>query len=164
MLNSLSVIAVATELGIDDGAICRALLSTQAPSTGLVRQGTSNLQAYSLYLQGLYSWNQWTREADLRAVDYLHHAIDLDPNYAQAYALLGDVYNVLGGPMGVSRVENMAKALASANKALELDPNLGNAHSALGMYHGLYSWDWVQADRHLGRALELEPGSARDDR
>jgi len=56
------------------GAICRALLSTQAPSTGLVRQGTSNLQAYNLYLQGLYSWNQWTREANLRAVDYLHQA------------------------------------------------------------------------------------------
>jgi len=28
------------------------------------------------------------------------------------------------------------------------------------MYHGLYSWDWVRADQHLSRALELEPGSA----
>src|SRR5258708_7574401 len=84
------------------GATCRTLLSAQPSPTGLVRQGTSNLQAYNLYLQGRYSWNQWTREANLRAVDYLHKAIERDPNYAQAYALLADVYNVLGGPMGVS--------------------------------------------------------------
>src|SRR5437588_1566840 len=143
------------------GAICRALLSTQAPSTGLVRQGTSNLQAYNLYLQGLYSWNQWTREADLRALDYLHQAIDLEPNYAQAYALLAGVHNVLGGPLRLNRAENMAKALASAQKALEIDPDSGEGHLALGMYHAIYNWDWEQADRHLGRALELEPGSAR---
>jgi len=54
----------------------------------------------------------------------------------------------------------MAKALASAQKAQQLDPDLGAAHLALGMYHAIYNWDWEQADRHLGRALELEAGSA----
>ena len=57
-----------------------------------IRQGTLDPQAYQLFLQGRYAWNQRTR-ADLdAAIGYFTAAIAKDPNYAQAYSGLADVY------------------------------------------------------------------------
>src|SRR6185503_14392452 len=61
----------------------------------LAKRYTENTEAYQLYLKGRYYWDKRTPEDLKKAVDYFRQAIDLDPNYALAYAGLADTYNVL---------------------------------------------------------------------
>jgi Flp pilus assembly protein TadD len=54
----------------------------------------------------------------------------------------------------------MPKAKAAANKAVEIDDTLAEAHAELGSIIFWYDWDWNAAEKHIKRALELNPNSA----
>ena len=55
--------------------------------------------------------------------------------------------------------ETAAKALAAVTRALELDDQLAEAHASLGRLH-TQRWSWLEAERELRRALELDPAYA----
>jgi serine/threonine-protein kinase len=91
-------------------------------------------------------------EADLKqAIDYFQRAIQLQPDYAMAYAGLSLSSRLLKA-RGFTQEEGSARM--AAVKALELDPNLGEAHAAMA---GLKfdDWDWIGAETEARRALEL---------
>jgi len=51
----------------------------------------------------------------------------------------------------------MPRARASAEEALEREPKLAEAHVVLAAVALYYDWDWIEAEKSLGRALELNP-------
>jgi Flp pilus assembly protein TadD len=57
---------------------------------------------------------------------------------------------------GVPSSESLPKAQAFAQKALQIDDSIGEAHATLGLAN-TYSWRWVEAERDLKRAIELNP-------
>jgi TolB-like protein/DNA-binding winged helix-turn-helix (wHTH) protein/Tfp pilus assembly protein PilF len=121
-----------------------------------------NPEAYEAYLKGRYFWNKRTADGLKRAIDYFDHAIENDPNYAQAYTGLADSYALLGDwEYGVlPPKEALPRAKAAASKALELDDTLGEAHTSLAFSLDLFDWDWESAEREFRRAIELNPGYA----
>jgi serine/threonine-protein kinase len=124
----------------------------------LTRHHTENAEAYQAYLKGLYYWNKFTEEGLKKSIEHFRQAIEIDPNYALAYAGLAHTYHQLVGvyPPG----EVMPKAKAAAVKALELDGTLAEAHAALGWVRWRYDWDWPEAERAFKRANELNPNYA----
>ena len=64
---------------------------------------TSNLAAYEYVLRGRGAWSHETRESNDEAIDLFQRAIDLDPNYADAYAALGGAL-CRGGRVRVVRI------------------------------------------------------------
>ena len=70
------------------------LLSSEKAS--LLKQPTENPEAYQLYLKGRYYWHQRTEEAVKKGIECFGQAIDIDPNYALAYAGLADSCSLLG--------------------------------------------------------------------
>ena len=65
--------------------------------------GTTNPEAYRLYLQGRQLWYGRTGDGLKKSIDLFQQAIAADPNYALAYAGLADTYNVASGyPTGIS--------------------------------------------------------------
>jgi adenylate cyclase len=88
------------------------------------------------------------------------HAVDLDPNYAAAYAALGEAYyeTVVSG-WTEFREEEIERAESFAQKALALDPVATRAYSLLSsinMYRRRYDLALGQIDR----ALEINPSDA----
>jgi tetratricopeptide (TPR) repeat protein len=124
----------------------------------LTRHYTENTEAYQAYLKGRYFWNKFTGEALKKSIEHFQHAIEIDPNYALAYAGLADAYHELVGVHSPGEV--MPKAKAAAMKALELDGTLAEAHAALGWVRWRYDWDWPEAEREFKRANELNPNYA----
>lgn len=123
----------------------------------LARKPTENLEAYGLYLKGRYHMIKDTEEASWKAIESYEKAIELDPNYALAYAGLADAYGGLGGVWGfVSPTETVPKSRAAALRAIELDETLAEAHAALAGCK-FFEWNWEEAERELKRALELNP-------
>jgi len=133
---------------------------TGEQKTRLARRSTANPEAYQLYLKGRYEWNKRTAESLKNSVAYFEQAIERDPSYAQAYAGLADVYNVIGAYEHLSPQETFPKARVAAMKALELDDTLAEAHTALAMVRSHYDWDWAGAEKEFQRALELNPNYA----
>src|SRR6267378_384684 len=62
----------------------RERLSTE-PKKTVTHGGTSDPEAYQLYLKGLYHWEKRTPESLEKSKDYFNQAIQRDPNYALAY-------------------------------------------------------------------------------
>ena len=127
----------------------------------LVKRYTKNTEAYHLYLKGRYFTNKRTPEWIKKGIEHFQQAIDLDPNYALAYAGLADSYAFLASSTGgYAPREIYPKAEAAAQKSLELDDTLGEAHSTLGFYYLLFAWDFAAAKREYKRAIELSPNYA----
>ncbi len=126
----------------------------------LTKHGTENQKAYDSFNLGLYGWykNNYDIEGLKKNTQYFERAIDLDPNYAEAYGWLATINSRLGLTGGADRKEYELKAQELARKALALDDTVIPAHLVLAVSAYSYHWDWAQAEEHfkLARALNAE--------
>jgi eukaryotic-like serine/threonine-protein kinase len=126
----------------------------------LAKRPTENVEAYQLYLQGLFYWNKWTEADFKKAADYFTRAVQKDSRYALSYAGLADTYSLLGDAGYLPPSEAWPKAKAAAMQALEIDDTLAEAHTSLALVKEHFEWDWTGAETEFRRAIELNPNSA----
>jgi serine/threonine-protein kinase len=126
----------------------------------LVKHHTENLEAYNLYLKGLYFWNKRTPEGMRKGKEYFQQAIETDPTYSLAYVGLADAFSLLGYYEILPPKDVYPKAKALARKALEIDHTLGEAYASLGFISTCYDWEWLAAEREFKRAIELNSNYA----
>jgi adenylate cyclase len=121
---------------------------------------TNSLAAYEYVLHGREFLSHRTRDQNNEAQKMFQRAIDLDPNYAAAYAALGEAYyeTVVSG-WTEFREDEIERAESLAQKALALDPATTSAYrllSNVNMYRRRYDLALGQIDR----ALEINPSDA----
>ncbi len=127
----------------------------------LAKRYTDDTEAYHLYLKGRYYVHKRTPSWIKKGVEHFLQAIDLDPNYALAYAGLAEAYGFLASSTGGQPPrEAYPRAKSAATKALELDDTLGEAHCTLGFFRLLFDWDIEAAEAEYQRAIELSPNFA----
>jgi len=126
----------------------------------LVKNYTQNLEAYRLYLLGRDFWNKRGKADVVRSIEYFGKAIEIDPNYALAYAGLGDAYAILGENGFWLPEKAYPQAKAAVSKALEIDDKLAEARTCLAAILRDYDWDFVSAGKEFRLAIELNPGYA----
>jgi serine/threonine protein kinase/tetratricopeptide (TPR) repeat protein len=122
--------------------------------------GTTNPEAYRLYLEGRQLWYGRTPAGLTKSIDLFQQAIAADPNYALAYAGLADTYNVI--PSYVASVTSRQASLLAdeaSRKAVELDGSLAEAHESRAAALTL-AWRWSEAETEFRRALQLSPNNA----
>ena len=125
--------------------------------------GTSNPDAYKEIILGRQAAAEFSKETSHVAERHFLKAIELDENYARAYAELAAIYaiHLENGWTALSTADE-DKALYFANKSLSIDPDLWLAHYAAGRLHSISSeGDFSTAENHLERAMALQP--ANDD-
>jgi serine/threonine protein kinase/TolB-like protein len=69
-----------------------ALNLTSDEQKQLGKHYTTNVAAYDSYLMGFYFWNKRSKDGLEKAIDYFQRAVEQDPNYALAYAMMADCY------------------------------------------------------------------------
>jgi TolB-like protein/Flp pilus assembly protein TadD len=154
----IDIFAVESEIARTIADTLQARLRS-SEKTAISTKPTENPAAHELYLKGRYFWNRRNTASLRKAGDYFQQAIDLDPNYALAYAGLADVHSILPVYAGTAPRDDVPKALAAARKAVELDGNLAEAHTSLG--NALVSNAQLKlAEPEFRRALELNPNYA----
>jgi TolB-like protein/predicted Ser/Thr protein kinase/Flp pilus assembly protein TadD len=122
--------------------------------------GTTNPEAYRLYLEGRQQWYGRTTEGLKKSIDLFQQAIAADPNYALAYAGLGETYDVIPSyRAGITSRQAGLLADAATRKALELDDSLPEAHVSRADFLTC-AWRWREAEQEYRRAIELDPNSA----
>jgi len=115
---------------------------------------TDSNEALDAYWKGSYHRRKLTPQELQESIRYFNRAIELDPNFAQAYAGLADSYSVLGARGTLSPMEAYPKVVAAAARALELDDTLPEAHYAQAKVKR-DEWDLVGFEKELKRAIEL---------
>jgi DNA-binding winged helix-turn-helix (wHTH) protein len=120
---------------------------------------TNNGEAFRLYQQGMLLSDRsptWDLKA---ALDHFEKAIELDPQFAGAYAGKAEVKAELF--QGSNAHDDILQAREAAQKALELDASNSHAYAVLCKLQGTYDWDFHGAIKTCERAVELDPDNNR---
>jgi len=133
---------------------------SSAEQQRLGNAGTTNAEAYRLYLEGRQLWYGRTPDGLKKSITLFQQAIAADPNYALAYTGLADAYYVVPGfGIGITSKQGNQLAEEASRKALELDNSLSEAHSTQGTVLTLQR-KWNESEAEYRRAIELNPNNA----
>lgn len=142
-------------------AIAREIKVTVSPeeAEAVAKKGKVQVAAYEECLRGRMYQIEANRQALQRAVMAFERAIELDPDFAPAYAGLS---SVISDQLGwfVEPASVGSRALEAAERALELDPKCSEAHLALATIYRNTGWDWTAIEQEYKKALELDPGNS----
>ena len=125
--DAADVFAMQDAIASEVGNVLSARFGT-TPSGRTAKRGTTNQEAYRLYLQGMHILGKRTPADAKKAVEVLEQSLRLDPKYAQAWAGLAEAHRSLGNFGRGNNQEESQKSIEAINKALALDENLAEAH------------------------------------
>ena len=133
---------------------------TEGEQAYVYAKGTDNLEAYLKAMKANWLNLNGTKDGVLKALDLAEEAIDLDPNYAFAYKVLGTAHGAtLWLQMSKNPRETLKRTIELHQRSVELNDSLAIAHAALG-YWLMYVRQHDKAVAEGERAVILEPGSA----
>jgi TolB-like protein/DNA-binding SARP family transcriptional activator/Flp pilus assembly protein TadD len=123
---------------------------------------TRNLQAYDYFLRANEYFQRGTGEVALRAeIQMYEKALDLDPQFALAYAYLSRAHTRMYWAYYDRSAERLAKAKQALDKAFELEPDMPEVHHSLGVYYGLALLDYGRSLREFELAETRRPNDSR---
>ncbi|MGH9947859.1 MAG: winged helix-turn-helix domain-containing protein [Pyrinomonadaceae bacterium] len=123
----------------------------------IAQDSTTSVDALRAFQMGVYLFSTRSKENMLKAVEYFEQATRFDPNYAKAYAIEADTYNMLRYYQFADPKETREKASVLVDKALAINPNLPEAYIALGNLQLGEKDGAIKAKASLQRAIELSP-------
>jgi TolB-like protein len=118
-------------------------------------KGTNNVDAYTAYLKGLELYKTVDIHERLKAEPFFLQAIELDPDYLDAWAALANVENLRNilelNPPTVS---------SSLKRVLNLDPDNAEGVATLAHYNAA-TLNWLEAEQLYLRGIDLQPENGR---
>jgi len=123
----------------------------------LIGKQTQNLDAYSLYLKGLFYFNKWNPEDVILSINYFEQAIALDPNHIESLVGLADAYSFLGTIESYPREEAYIKTVEFTQKAHALNNENADVHYQLANLSFFTDCSYSDALKHIDYSLKLKP-------
>jgi len=119
-----------------------------------IRRPETNIEAYEYYLKGRQLFHQLVLK---EARTFFEKAVEVDPNYALAYAGLADAHSWLYEWEGAYK-DDLEAAERNSQKALSLAPNLSESHSSRGFVLSLGK-RYDEAEQEFQEAIRLNPNN-----
>jgi TolB-like protein/AraC-like DNA-binding protein/Tfp pilus assembly protein PilF len=114
---------------------------------------TQNIEAYDLWLKGSFHLKRKDFDDIKKSISFFKDAISVDPNYAEAFSMLGEAYIHAAGFGMMSTMEAHELARESAEKAIASDTENAHAHKVLAYVKLFYDWDWEAALAAYNKAI-----------
>jgi serine/threonine protein kinase/tetratricopeptide (TPR) repeat protein len=123
----------------------------------IAQRETVSVEAYENFSRGVMNLRTGSRNSLDRAIHLFEKAIEVDPDYAAAHALLGAALNLKGDFLTIPELHN--RAMDEARKAISLNANLSYGHHSLGStLSSLGRYD--EAIDAFKQAIRIEPNNA----
>jgi serine/threonine protein kinase len=119
---------------------------------------TQSPAAYQAYLRGRQLFEERTPAAVQSAIESLQRAVEIDPDFALAYAALSDAYLAIIDERQAPQEQTIRRSLFYARKAVELNPELPEGYAALAGVQQA-QWDWEASEHSYQQAIRLAPKS-----
>lgn len=153
------IFAVQSDVAENVARSLRSRLSARGRAR-LATIATENLEARDLLVRARHAYLQITQDHVDHGMSLLRQAIELDPDYAEAWAHLAISHFVLPYFSKISPRSIEASAREAIDRAFQLDGDSPEAHVARAFWRFNFRFDWEGAERDFARALELNPSSA----
>ena len=98
------------------GELGESLSSVQRFDTPIEQATTASFEGLKAYSLGIRNWNE---NGEAQAIPFFRQAIELDPDFAMAYAYLGVMYGILGEQ--TKSIENLSKSFQLRNRVTEAE-------------------------------------------
>jgi TolB-like protein/tetratricopeptide (TPR) repeat protein len=123
---------------------------------------TENQEAYELYLEAISLIKEGNLpHASRELMDLLYKAISLDPEFADAYAVLAFSFIYGGGHGGFFTSEEAQFNIKNLlSKALQSDANSALAHAASGIFNLYYVQDFKKVETEYEIVKKLDPSNS----
>ena len=125
-----------------------------APATARSR----SMEAYDLYLQGLFLSDKSTEDALRKSLEFFQRALEKDPRFARAWTSIAKSWLWLADAY-VKPLEAYSKVREAAMNALKLDDGEAEAHVYLAETKRILDWDLSGAEAEYLRAFEIDSNS-----
>jgi len=153
----IEIIAIQADIALQIANHVKAFI-TSSEEQNIQKIPTTNQEAYELYQQALHLRNTGEYNSLGQLFDLVLKAIELDPSYADAYALAGVWTLYTGVYSGRNEMSSVAwEALRFFEKALELDENNFRVHYGMGLMDEWVRWDYIKAEEEYLRLTDLKP-------
>jgi TolB-like protein/Flp pilus assembly protein TadD len=116
-----------------------------------------NPEAYALWLKGRYVYAKWGKENFELAIEALKAALEIQPDYVEAWASLSVAYLTQTQSGYLDPAEGIALSRAAIDKAAALDPDRPTVLARLSSIQNQFDWDWYGAEATINRALKIDP-------
>jgi eukaryotic-like serine/threonine-protein kinase len=118
-----------------------------------------DIRAYNLVLEGNYFKARRTLRDVEKSAQLYQQAIDIQPDYALAWARLASAYLSEQILKGAWSGDQNGRVLDALDRAIGLDPNLIWAYYTRGGFEENVTWNWAAAQADIQRMRELDPRS-----
>ena len=116
---------------------------------------TKNIEAYNLYLKGIFEILKVTPESTEIGLKMLNQAIELDPDFALPYLGIALYYGAVTDFYLAPNIA-MPQLKIAAQTALAKDSTSADAHGQYGLYDLWYAWDWAKSRNEIVKGIQLE--------
>jgi len=159
-LNASDLIQLQNQLAADAVNQMRAQLTPQG-KTQLNLESKINPEAYDEYMQAQFLLHQDQGAGQYhKGIPHLERVIQLDPDFAGAYAAMGRAWGLegaLGGNRPAGKVQEIYRtSLAYSQKAVNLDSASSEAYASLGLSL-MQSRRWNEGEAAFRHAIKLDP-------
>ncbi len=130
---------------------------TQTERDQIQKKPTENITSYSYYIRGREYYNLYTNEYNEKAISLFQKSLELDQQYALAYAGLGDAFAQRVQRFGYP-TKWIDSSIAYSTKAITIDPTLAEGYKALGLGYSAKG-RFQRAIEMYNKAIEYNPGA-----
>jgi serine/threonine protein kinase/Flp pilus assembly protein TadD len=148
------VFAIQDEIAENVATALQVVLSEEDKKAIQVAQ-PKDVEAYDYYLRGRKYFYQFREKSMQFAIQLFVRAIEVDPEYALAYAGIADTCSLVYMYFDASEA-NLKQADEASRKARELDPDLAEGHAARGLAVSL-SGRFEEAEEAFETAIQINP-------
>jgi TolB-like protein len=162
------IISILSDIAIQIASHINAFL-TVPEKQDILKRPTNNQEAYDLLQQAIIDHFKALGDPNYDVTDQYFvkcknlalKAIELDPNYADAYAWAG-LFSVNAGAYSGNKEMSVAalEALPLIEKALKLDQNNSQAHFTMANINEWGQWDYINAEKEYLKVFELAPNKS----
>lgn len=148
-----------SDVQVIQGEIAREIskqLELELPDSALAARRTDS-NVYSLYLRARHMERRGTADAYEQAVVLYRQALEIDPEYADAWTGLARAYGNQADKGLRGHEEGRTLALQAVNRALAIDPDSAQAHAERAWEAMYLDEDYALAARSFEKALDLAP-------
>jgi TolB-like protein/AraC-like DNA-binding protein/cytochrome c-type biogenesis protein CcmH/NrfG len=124
----------------------------------LVENNTANLDAYNYYMKARYHFNKWNPGDVKTSIELYKKAVEIDPQYTEAYVGLADAYSFMATTQFMSPEVAWKKTVEYTHKAFALNPENAGVHYLLANLSFFTDCNYTDAYAHTLKSLQLKPG------
>ena len=123
----------------------------------ILKRSTRNPQAYQLYLKGRQNFHLLTPESYIKAIEFYNKAIDIEPNYSEAYAGVASCYLNLWHFDIIPADQSLPHMIKATYKSMEIDDQNADSHLAMARLRMWHEFDMKEAEKEFEKTLEINP-------